>query len=170
MFKALRIRFLIMGSLVFLAFFFNPNGPEFIWEIQTGICNEYDFVNIECLTGENLFKFPKFVALIDLPTLVFIWVFIFCGSYFNFGNLIDKLERASHLSKDAGELCACTEALLIFSGVFHEAGMAVAFKAIFQAYLYGHFTAIILSTMANYLKSKEDENTIVNNSIMPSSA
>ena len=34
---------------------------------------------------------------------------------------IDKLERASHLSKDAGELCACTEALLIFSGVFHEA-------------------------------------------------
>ena len=46
--------------------------------------------------------------------------------------------------------------LLIFSGVFHEAGMAVAFKFVFQAYLYGHLTGIILITMANYLKSRED--------------
>ena len=131
------------------------------------ICNEYDFSNRECLSGENLFTFPKIEALIDLPTLVFIWGFILCGSYFKSGNLIDKLERASHLSKDAGELCTCTEALLIFSGVFHEAGMAVAFKSVFQAYLYGHFTGIILITMSNYLKSKEEEKTKINNSQMP---
>ena len=160
MFKALRFRFGIMLFLIFLAFFFNPNGPEFIWDIQTGICNEYDFENRKCLTGENLFTFPKFVALIDLPTLVFIWGFIFCGSYFRSGNLIKKLERASHLSKDAGELCACTEALLIFSGVLHEAGMAVAFKSVFQAYLYGHFTSIILITIVNYLRSKEEDKAL----------
>ena len=170
MFRALRFRFVVMIFLVFLAFFFNPNGPEFIWDMQSGICNEYDFSNRVCLSGENLLTFPKFEALVDLPTLFFIWGFIFCGSYFKSGNLIDKLERASHLSKDAGELCACTEALLIFSGVFHEAGMAVAFKSVFQAYLYGHFTAIILITMANYLKSKEEDNAQINNSTIPSTA
>ena len=157
MFKALRFRFTVMLFLVFLAFFFNPNGPEFIWDIQTGVCNEYDYSERKCITGENLLTFPKFVALIDLPTLIFILGFIFCGSYFKSGNLIEKLERASHLSKDAGELCACTEALLIFSGVFHEAGMAMAFKMVFQAYLYGHLTGIILITMANYLKSQEEK-------------
>ena len=156
MFRALRFRFAAMILLVFLAFFFNPNGPEFVWEIQSGVCNEYNFSERKCISGENLFSFPKFEALIDLPTLIFIWGFVFCGSYFKSENRIEKLERASHLSKDAGELCACTEALLIFSGVFHEAGMAVAFKFVFQAYLYGHLTAIIRITMANYLKSRED--------------
>ena len=80
MFRALRFRFAAMILLVFLAFFFNPNGPEFVWEIQSGECNEYNFSERKCISGENLFSFPKFEALIDLPTLIFIWGFVFCGS------------------------------------------------------------------------------------------
>ena len=94
------------------------------------------------------------------PTLLFIWVFTFCGSYFKSGNLVNKLERASHLSKDAGEICACVGGVLLFWGIFHEAAMANAFKYIFMAYLYGHLTAFILVTVVNFHKSKEEDNAL----------
>jgi|TARA_B100001964_G_scaffold196072_1_gene220469 hypothetical protein len=59
---------------------------------------------------------------------------------------------------------------LIFWGVFHEAGMAEAFKYMFMDQFYGHLTAIILISMTNYLRSKEEEeHTQINNSIMLSS-
>ena len=157
MYRTLSLRFGIMFVMIYFAIFFDPMKGEFVWDMQSGICNEFDFEAGQCLSIENPKTFSKLVALIDFPTLLFIWVFTFCGSYFKSGNLVNKLERASHLSKDAGELCACTEALLIFSGVFHEAGMAMAFKMVFQAYLYGHLTGIILITMANYLKSQEEK-------------
>jgi hypothetical protein len=169
MFKALRFRFGIMFIFIFLAFFFDPMNGEFVWYMQSGTCNEYDFETRQCLSIEDPKTFPKLVALIDIPTLIFIWVFTICGSYFKSGNLVNKLERASHLSKDAGELCACLGGVLIFWGVFHEAAMADAFKYIFMAYLYGHFTAIILITIVNYLRSKEEDNTQINNSTATSS-
>ena len=160
MFRTLSFRFGIMLFLIFLAFFFDANNGEFVWEMQSGICNEYDFQTRQCLSIEEPKNFPKLVALIDIPTLFFIWVFTFCGSYFKTGNLVNKLERAYHLSKDAGELCACLGGVLIFWGVFHEAAMADAFKYIFMAYLYGHLTAIILITIVNYLRSKEEDNAL----------
>ncbi len=89
----------------------------------------------------------------------FIWGITFCGSYFKSGKLVNKLERASHLAKDAGELCACVGGVLIFWGVFHEAGMAEAFKYIFMAQFYGHLTAIIIIFFVNFLKSKEEESS-----------
>ena len=55
--------------------------------MQSGICNEYDFGNRQCRSGENLITFPKFVALIDIPTIIFIWGITFCGSYFKSGKL-----------------------------------------------------------------------------------
>ena len=59
---------------------------------------------------------------------------------------------------------------MIFWGVFHEAGMAEAFKYMFMDQFYGHLTAIILISMTNYLRSKEEEeHTQINNSIMLSS-
>ena len=51
MVKALRFRFGIMLLLIFLAFFFDAMNGEFIWDMQSGICNEYDFGNRKCLTG-----------------------------------------------------------------------------------------------------------------------
>ena len=48
--------------------------------MQSVICNEYDFQTRKCLSIEDNIAFPKFVALIDIPTLIFIWVFTFCGS------------------------------------------------------------------------------------------
>ena len=63
------------------------------------------------------------------------------------------------MAKDAGELCACVGGVLIFWGVFHEAGMAEAFKYIFMAQFYGHLTAIIIIIFVNFLKSKEEESS-----------
>ena len=81
MFKALRFRFGFMFFVIFLAFFFDPLTFEFKWDMQSGICNEYDFGNRQCRSGENLITFPKFVALIDIPTIIFIWGITFCGAY-----------------------------------------------------------------------------------------
>ena len=159
MFKALRFRFGFMFFVIFLAFFWDFQTFEFKWDMQSGICNEYDFGNRQCPSGENLITLPKFVALIDIPTIIFIWGITFCGSYFKSGKLVNKLERASHLAKDAGELCACVGGVLIFWGVFHEAGMAEAFKYIFMAQFYGHLTAIIIIFFVNFLKSKEEESS-----------
>ena len=160
MFRTLSFRFGIMLFFIFLAFFFDANNDEFVWDIQSGICNEYDFQTRQCLSIEEPKTFSKLVALIDFPTLLFIWVFTFCGSYFKSGNLVYKLVRASHLSKDAGELCACLGGVLIFWGVFHEAAMANAFVYVFMAYLYGHFTGIIFIAIVNYHRSKEEDKAL----------
>ena len=98
-------------------------------------------------------------------SLIFQPYFLFGSSLFavqNFksGNLVNKLERASHISKDAGEICACVGGVLLFWGIFHEAAMANAFKYIFMAYLYGHLTAFILVTVVNFHKTKEENNAL----------
>ena len=167
MFRALRFRFGIMFFLIFLAFFFDFMNGEFRWHHQTGICHEVDYQARECISGQNLHTISKFEILFDLPTLMFVWGITFLGSYFKSGSLINKLERASHLSKDAGELAATVGAVLTFAGVFHEAAMAGAFRYIFYAYFVGHLTAIILITFANYLRSKEEDNTQIHNSTVP---
>ena len=88
MFKALRFRFGFMFFVIFLAFFWDFQTFEFKWDMQSGICNEYDFGNRQCRSGENLITFPKFVALIDIPTIIFIWGITFSGSYFKSGKLV----------------------------------------------------------------------------------
>ena len=160
MFRTLSLRFGIKFVMIFFAIFFDFMKGEFVWDMQSGICNEFDFEAGQCLSIENPKTFSKLVALIDFPTLLFIWVFTFSGSYFKSGNLVNKLERASHLSKDAGEICACVGGVLLFWGIFHEAAMANAFKYIFMAYLYGHLTAFILVTVVNFHKSKEEDNAL----------
>lgn len=174
MFRALRFRFGVMFFLIFLAFFFDFMNGEFKWDHQTGICHEVDYQAstpsvTKCISGQNITTISKFEILIDLPTLMFVWGITFLGSYFKSGSLINKLERASHLSKDAGELAATVGAVLTFAGVFHEAAMASAFRYIFYAFFVGHLTAIILITFANYLRSKEEDNTQINNSTATSS-
>ena len=45
----------------------------------------------------------------------------YLGSWFRDGDLSNKLERASHTAKDAGELAATIGAVISFSGIFFEA-------------------------------------------------
>ena len=82
--------------------------------MQSGICNEYDFQTRQCLSTEEPNKFPKLVALIDIITLIFYLDIHFCSSYFKPGNLVNKLKRALHISKDGVLLCACLGGVLIF--------------------------------------------------------
>ena len=42
----------------------------------------------------------------------------YLGSWFRDGDLSNKLERASHTAKDAGELAATIGVLVFFSGIF----------------------------------------------------
>ena len=48
----------------------------------------------------------KLELIFDGPMLFIVWGITIFGSWFKRGNLILKLERASHLAKDAGELAA----------------------------------------------------------------
>ena len=73
MFRALRFRFGIMFIFIFLAFFFDAMNGEFVWDMQSGICNEYDFETRQCLSIEDPKTFKKLVTLIDIPTLIFIF-------------------------------------------------------------------------------------------------
>ena len=73
MFRTLSFRFGIMLFLIFLAFFFDANNGEFVWEMQSGICNEYDFQTRQCLSIEEPKNFPKW------------WLLLIFQPYFLFG-------------------------------------------------------------------------------------
>ena len=49
------------------------------------------------------------MQLIDVKTFLFVFGLTFLGSWFNKGNFSNKIERASHMAKDAGELAATIE-------------------------------------------------------------
>ena len=94
--------------------------------------------------------------IFELPALIFIWGITIFGAWFKHGNLIAKLERASHLAKDAGELCAALGAIMVFTLPFNEEMINKAFGVVFLGYFWGHLTGIILITVSNYLKTKEE--------------
>ena len=87
MFRTLSFRFGIMLFFIFLAFFFDANNDEFVWDIQSGICNEYDFQTRQCLSIEEPKTFSKLVALIDFPTLLFIGSSLFVVHILNLETL-----------------------------------------------------------------------------------
>ena len=45
---------------------------------------------------------------------------------------------------------------MVFTLPFNEAMISKAFGVVFLGYFWGHFTAIILITIANYSKTKEE--------------
>lgn len=90
----------------------------------------------------------------DIPTLLVIAGITMLGAFYNKGDKILMLERASHLAKDAGEFAAAIGAIFFFSGVFNEQQMSKGFGYVFLAYLYGHGLAIGLHTIANHLKNQ----------------
>ena len=101
----------------------------------------------------------------DGPTLFIVWGITIFGAWFKRGNLILKLERASHLAKDAGELAAALGAIMVFTLPFNEQMISQAFGVVFLSYFWGHFTAITLITITNYLKTREEIIESVNSSI-----
>ena len=170
MIRVLPLRVAIILFIIFVGYYFNFDKFEFEWTQISGICEEFVtedgkiYATTECAKGSNLKENLKIDYLIDIPTLLLQVVITFCGSWFRKGNLISKLERASHLSKDVGEFTAALGAILVFNMAFNEAAITTAFGVVFLSYFWGHFFAIILITIANYLKTQE-ENDLVDETI-----
>ena len=120
-----------------------------------------------CLKGSNIKEVFSLYLIFDLPALIFIWGITIFGAWFKNGNLIAKLERASHLAKDAGELCAALGAIMVFTLPFNEEMINKAFGVVFLGYFWGHLTGIILITVSNYLKTKEETIGPVQSSVSP---
>ena len=53
MYRTLSLRFGIMFVMIYFAIFFDPMKCEFVWDMQSGICNEFDFEAGQCLSIEN---------------------------------------------------------------------------------------------------------------------
>ena len=170
MFRVLPLRVGLILFIIFVGYYFNFSSLEFEWTQVSGICEEFSekeqekdggiYVHTECVKGINLKEDLKINYLFDFPTILLQIIITFCGSWFRKGNLINKLERASHLSKDVGEFSAALGAILVFNMAFNEAAITTAFGVVFLSYFWGHFFGIILITIANYLKTQE-ENELV---------
>ena len=102
----------------------------------------------------------KLFFILDAPTICFVWGITFLGVWYRKGNMILKLERASHLAKDVGEFAAALGAILALTKPFNEAGISQAFGVAFVGYFWGHITAIFLVTVANFLKTKNERELV----------
>ena len=80
----------------------------------------------------------------------------YLGSWFRDGDLSNKLERASHTVKDAGELAATIGVVVFFSGIFFEPPLHITFCIIFLAYIYGQLRGFTLITLTNYIRRREE--------------
>ena len=156
MFKALRFRFILIFFFLFMALFWDFYRGELRSTVQTGVCEEYDFVKGECKLGSNLKTVAFLPQIVDLVTLVLVVGLTFLGSWFRQDSLVNKLEKASHLAKDCGQLFAAIGAVITFSYVFYEPFLHVAFKIIFLSYMYGQILGYILTVITNYLRSSEE--------------
>ena len=124
--------------------------------IQTGVCEDFDYANRSCQSGPNLIITSYPAMLIDSVALLMVLGLTYLGSWFRDGDLSNKLERASHTAKDAGELAATIGAVISFSGIFFELSLRMTFRIIFLAYLYGQLLGFTLTTLSNYMKCSEE--------------
>ena len=155
MYKSVPIRLILLFFMIFSAYMQSPP-----WDIQWtkqsgGICEEYT-IEHDCSKGEGFKEVFKLELILDAPTLFIVWGITIFGAWFKRGNLILKLERASHLAKDAGELAAALGAIMVFTLPFNEQMISQAFGVVFLSYFWGHLTAIILIIITNYLKTREE--------------
>ena len=94
--------------------------------------------------------------LIDPVALLMVLGLTYLGSWFRDGDLSNKLERASHTAKDAGELAATIGAVISFSGIFFKPSLHMTSRIIFLAYFYGQLLGFTLTTLSNYMKCREE--------------
>ena len=134
MIKALRLRFLFIIFIIFMALFWKQGKIQ--TNIQTGVCENFDYEKWVCVSGFNLRTVPFFMQLFNAETFIVVFGLTILGSWFTKGNLSNKIERASHMAKDAGELAATIGAVISFSGIFFEPSLHITFQYIFLAYLY----------------------------------
>ena len=153
----MNISFRIIGILFFLfmAIFFDFRSGELRFEMITGVCENYDFSQQECASGEKLSTVSLLPLFFDPPSILLISVITFLGSAFRGLGVVGSFEKASHLAKDVGELGAAIGAIHTFLGVFNEAAISQAFGFVFSAYFAGLSISLICSALANYLRSKE---------------
>ena len=67
---------------------------------------------------DSLRTVPFFMQLFNAETFIVVFGLTILGSWFTKGNLSNKIERASYMAKDAGELAATIGAVISFSGIF----------------------------------------------------
>ena len=144
MFRPLRLRFFLIVLLLFFALFWDFSKEELRTTIQTGVCEEFDYANRSCQSGPNLIITSYPAMLIDPVALLMVLGLTYLGSWFRDGDLSNKLERASHTAKDAGELAATIGAVISFSGIFFEPSLHMTFRIIFLAYLIWAITGFYL--------------------------
>ena len=129
MIKALRLRFLFIIFIIFMALFWKQGKIQ--TNIQTGVCENFDYEKWVCISGFNLRTVPFFMQLFNAETFIVVFGLTILGSWFNKGNFSNKIERASHMAKDAGELAATIGAVISFSGIFFEPSLHITFQYIF---------------------------------------
>ena len=166
MIKALRLRFLFIIFIIFMALFWKQGKIQ--THIQTGVCENFDYEKWVCISGFNLRTVPFFMQLIDTNTFIVVFGLTILGSWFTKGNLSNKIERASHMAKDAGELAATIGAVISFSGIFFEPSLHITFQYIFLAYLYGNLLGYLVTVISNYIRSEEESaNALDQSSVTP---
>ena len=166
MIKALRLRFLFIFFTIFMALFWKQGKIQ--TNIQTGVCENFDYEKWVCVSGFNLRTVPFFMQLFNAETFIVVFGLTILGSWFSKGNLTNKIERASHMAKDAGELAATIGAVISFSGIFFEPSLHITFQYIFLAYLYGNLLGYLLTVISNYIRSEEESaNALDQSSVTP---
>ena len=166
MIKALRLRFLFIIFIIFMALFWKQGKIQ--TNIQTGVCENFDYEKWVCVSGFNLRTVPFFMQLFNAETFIVVICLTILGSWFTKGNLSNKMERASHMAKDAGELAATIGAVISFSGIFFEPSLHITFQYIFLAYLYGNLLGYLLTVISNYIRSEEESaNALDQSSVTP---
>ena len=166
MIKALRLRFLFIIFIIFMALFWKQGKIK--TNIQTGVCENFDYEKWVCISGFNLRTVPFFMQLFNAETFIVVFGLTILGSWFTKGNLSNKIERASHMAKDAGELAATIGAVISFSGFFFEPSLHITFQYIFLAYLYGNLLGYLLTVISNYIRSEEESaNALDQSSVTP---
>ena len=154
MIKALRLRFLFIIFIIFMALFWKQGKIQ--TNIQTGVCENFDYEKWVCISGFNLRTVPFFMQLFNAETFIVVFGLTILGSWFSKGNLTNKIERTSQMAKDAGELAATIGAVISFSGIFFEPSLHITFQYIFLAYLYGNLLGYLLTVISNYIRSEEE--------------
>ncbi|MCH2300710.1 MAG: hypothetical protein MK437_09155, partial [SAR324 cluster bacterium] len=68
----------------------------------------------------------------------------------------NKLELASHIAKDVGELAATIGIVVFFSGIFFKPSLHMTSRIIFLSCLYQQLLGFTLTTLLNYMKCREE--------------
>ena len=81
MFRPLRLRFFLIVLLLFFALFWDFNKWELRTTIQIGVCDEFDYANWSCHSGQNLIITSYPAMLIDPVALLMVLGLTYLGSY-----------------------------------------------------------------------------------------